>query len=1394
MLTRSIRSDNSNKGEVRPVSGLSPQDANSYADVYAVQKADRLLQGTGQYASWRDFRQKNGSQVVNVADIINKRHALLEDARQGKKVDWNYFDQLTAGLKEYNIHLFQSTEIESGPAGSGEPSPPAYVELHPAYSLNNIANKSLPELTENNILILNVTCEKSLLSDSLIAYGDESQALLPLGEIAAALGFAIQVDPQQGTATGWFISEDRPFELNIDQQQVRSGDRDLPLTDQDLVVGEDDIYVTPQALAKWFPLEMEISRLNLEAKVIPKEKLPFQSWQDRLDPNNQKGDAGRFSPRFPAAPMQYDLFSVPVVDVNIQGGFQGKNIGNNLDSSYSVLAQGDIAYMQANLFFTGDDNGLNDSTHIRLEKVDPAANLFGPLAATQFAAGDIDAIPFPLLASQRLERGNSVSNTPLQMTRDIDTTFFQGTMQPGWEVELYRNDAFLRSQTVQSDGRYFFEDVAMFYGDNDFKIVGHGPQGERRETNISRAVGRDMVPAGKGEYQMALSQRSTSVLPGKEGYQPDDYGSWRFAGTYQYGISSSLFAAGGISSVQFDDERHNYLRVGSGGSLAGVYGQADYVYDTNSGGQGVQLLAQSQMGPVNVRARQAFYENFEDENHASNKLASRSNISFNASSKGLGYLPPFNMGLSLDHTIYDQQEKTSVTPRLSTRIGNLNLANSVNWRRSDSSTQSEEMIDGLFQASGQLNNDSRLSGKIDYDIKNDFKIRSYSLSHSWRFNGEMSVETDLSHRVAEKDATSVGLKLNWDAGPFTLSPRVSYNTEGEFVGAVTLSFSSFAEPRSNDLQMTSSRLGNNGGVSALAFQDKNNNRVFDGEDVPLPDVSIRATQAGKKGNTDENGVVTLMGLPEYFRTDVELDPNSLSNPAWQSVGEGVSITPRPGHIDRVDFPVVSVGEVDGFIYRGEAVDGQQSVAGVYLELVDREGNVVQQTRSEYDGFYLFEKVTPGDYSVRVSPEDGRYGKLAFSGGAGVSIGEEGSVISDNNIVIKQQPNTTMMADAKPVAIINKKVSGDSLVIAEPLVDISPIEPVSGEVMVDEEVVPQLMAKPSPLSPISSIPSMPAIRVESAGEHKKEVRPQPEIVAPLFPSLPERLVFEGRLGMPAAPSPRVEIVSRPLKDQPRAISRGEEYLNRPMVSSLQVNKKGDNLPPVIVPAPPSPASRAFRAYQSADSVRVPLVSRPLKPRAEKISATPLRKVVMTPARSKSQPAITLHGVHLASFQQADKAVQYMANLMQKMAAELTGSDFSIRYVDLGPVKGKWYRVMAGRFSTKGQAQALAKKLQPGTDYAQAISAGEALGTTLHLASYKTQQGALAGAHDIVERFADILKTNDIVIKRVDLGAKKGTWYRIYTGDFAEKSAANGLRKKLMQQDQYAAIIKKAEQKI
>ncbi len=86
----------------------------------------------------------------------------------------------------------------------------------------------------------------------------------------------------------------------------------------------------------------------------------------------------------------------------------------------------------------------------------------------------------------------------------------------------------------------------------------------------------------------------------------------------------------------------------------------------------------------------------------------------------------------------------------------------------------------------------------------------------------------------------------------------------------------------------------------------------------------------------------------------------------QSKNEGANFVFRPGHTHKISFPVILTGEIDGTVYLSEN-DDIQPMSNVDIELLDEKQQVIQTTRSSFDGFYLFTGVPVGKYNVRVSP-------------------------------------------------------------------------------------------------------------------------------------------------------------------------------------------------------------------------------------------------------------------------------------------------------------------------------------------------------------------------------------------------------------------------------------------
>ena len=62
-----------------------------------------------------------------------------------------------------------------------------------------------------------------------------------------------------------------------------------------------------------------------------------------------------------------------------------------------------------------------------------------------------------------------------------------------------------------------------------------------------------------------------------------------------------------------------------------------------------------------------------------------------------------------------------------------------------------------------------------------------------------------------------------------------------------------------------------------------------------------------------------------------------------------------------------------------------------MELIDEQGNMVAETRSAFDGFFLFELVKPGRYTVQVSREQMQRLGLVSTETKSVEILGEGTI-------------------------------------------------------------------------------------------------------------------------------------------------------------------------------------------------------------------------------------------------------------------------------------------------------------------------------------------------------------------------------------------------------------------
>ncbi|HRQ61969.1 MAG TPA: hypothetical protein PLO23_10760, partial [Alphaproteobacteria bacterium] len=180
------------------------------------------------------------------------------------------------------------------------------------------------------------------------------------------------------------------------------------------------------------------------------------------------------------------------------------------------------------------------------------------------------------------------------------------------------------------------------------------------------------------------------------------------------------------------------------------------------------------------------------------------------------------------------------------------------------------------------------------------------------------------------------------------------------------------DPLSRSVVFSGRPVGGMGAVSALVYLDKDGSFTFNEGDELLPDVTVEAVHSNRRTETNENGVAFIHNLPAAQLTDVIVQDNSLPDALFIAGREGVAVLPRPGNATEIEFPIHMAGEIDGTVYKVKTEGGKTPMRGVTLKLHSvSDGHMEASTMTASDGFYVFDRVRPGNYLLLVAPEDAK---------------------------------------------------------------------------------------------------------------------------------------------------------------------------------------------------------------------------------------------------------------------------------------------------------------------------------------------------------------------------------------------------------------------------------------
>ncbi len=821
----------------------------------------------------------------------------------------------------------------------------------------------------DDALLFDVRTGPYRVGDGVRGYATPTGTCVDLADTLMALDIPIRLDKKSRRATGWAFEERRT--VTIDRasgiEQIMNNKRE---------VAPDDIRDTPEgwcvstvALSRWFGATFLADTNNALLVVKSDHKLPPEAAAER----RARAAVARPEASFDLASLPQSRISFrgvkpPAVDVVASiGGLRDRASGNRLDAQYELYAAGEVGPVAYNARLSSDRSGLPSTLRLQAYRTDPRGGLLGPLKATTVAAGDVQGFSTPLVAVSSAGRGVMVTNRPVERSDRFDKIDLRGELPRGWDAELYRNGQLIAFAQNRADGRYEFLDAALQYGQNRFEVVLYGPQGQIRREVKSVPVGFDSIPPRRTFYWAGINEDGRDLI-NLGGAPSFGRGGWRGTFGLERGLDARTSVSAFAHSLVVDGlGRQSYIeasvRRALGSALLEVSGSVE-----RGGGTAFRAQAIGEIKRTRYTIETIWANGFRSDRLQAGVTGLHSITFDQLFGNGRSSIPVSITGRLTTRT--NGTDTLDLTSRVSANVGRVSLTGELRWR--DDMVKFGPDPPGVMEA-GLLANARigrvRLRGEARFRLSPETQFDSATLVAEWAAKGGRDAFDDRGaswraeigyDRGLARGRAGLGYVRRFDRLALTASAEAA--TDGSVAAGLNLAFSLGPDPRSGGIRMTSEKLASRGTALVRVYRDLNANGRHDVGEPWEKDVAVTAGRVPVDKPTDARGEALVDGLEPFQPVLIGIDSGSLPDPMVQPSLPGMVVTPRPGVVAMIELPLVGAGDIDGTLVRA----GGGSIEGVDLELLDIERRVVARTRSDFDGFFLFERVAYGRYTVRIA--------------------------------------------------------------------------------------------------------------------------------------------------------------------------------------------------------------------------------------------------------------------------------------------------------------------------------------------------------------------------------------------------------------------------------------------
>jgi hypothetical protein len=866
-----------------------------------------------------------------------------------------------------------------------------------------IEKAALTQIPDGESLLLIPRYDSFQAPFDVRAIKNKGEIFYSFQDIVESLELAIDYSDVKQTGRGWFLREDWIINANFKDRTVISRGESYKIDDNDYLIQEDVVYISTSAIERWMDMKFTPALAEQNIRIASKFPPAFVARMAREKSNK----ATRYTniAQLPRMKVKEEWFDINTADISARSRYRRTRTGDSdTSNSGSIVLEGQALKHNAFATIAGDNEDRISSVTARLSKQSEDPVLLGPFKARSYVVGDTTPTDIPQTGSTSQELGFRMSNNPL-INSDFTTTDVSGDAIPGWDVELYRNGVLLDNLNVGGDGRYDFREVQLFPGDNRFEVFFYGPQGEIRTDAINIPVTAELLATQKNTYEVSLSFADTRTFQAAE-VTDIDKNSPHIAFRYNTLVGDTLVYAGLRNR---DLQGLNRTHVGTGftkilGStlLSGSLGVDD---ELNAGGA-LDL------------SRSIF-----DWRVAGSLFTQTNDFSPDSGVDGLGFT---GVSGSLNKTFKpligdsanlaltgryqetnDGAQQTTGNVGLSNQFGTTNISNTVTYQKNTQggAEAESERIDDTLSVRTRYGDLSNRTG-VSLQIKPEKEINQYFSQFTYNHSNDLTTDLTLNRQPLQ-DFNEARLAVNYNQGKVRFSPFLQANTDKEYQAGINMNLTAVDRPGSSLPMVTSRRLIGSGYVSSFVYHDKNGNRIYDGNDVPLPDVIVESLNIKRRQLTDSKGYSLLMGMANTVPTDIAVDASTLPDPYMISGFGGVSVLPVAGEILELEFPIHLSSTMDGTVTVRDPDIQSPSYASAEVKLLPIDGSLNKPvtTKSFGDGYFEMQLIAPGRYLQVISSKSA---SLLNAGGFVpriIQINYEGNDLPGQDIeLIRRVPN------------------------------------------------------------------------------------------------------------------------------------------------------------------------------------------------------------------------------------------------------------------------------------------------------------------------------------------------------------------------------------------------------